>query len=153
MNKLLLSVSLACFAGCSSPNPEHKFVGTWAFASGSDDVTCPNGTNSVKLKGNVIAKPASSGGLVVLDDQGCNFTYAVAGDQADLQGNRECKFAVPELGQGVTADVTYDSITLAVADGGTLRDTFTGKVSYLSSAGSLACIFSGSGTLTRVSDQ
>jgi hypothetical protein len=60
---------------------------------------------------------------------------------------------VPQLGQGVTAAVSYDAITLATSDGKMMTDTFTGKVAYTSSQGTLDCVFSGSAMLKKVSDQ
>ena len=60
---------------------------------------------------------------------------------------------MPELGQGVTAAVTYDAITLSTRDGKSMDDTFSGTVAYSSSSGTLDCVFSGTATLTKLSDQ
>src|SRR5262249_53454889 len=102
-------------AGCSS-DPATPYTGTWSFTSGADNVSCPNGTTSTQLMGNLTIKRATDGGLVVLDPEGCNFTYALEGAQASAK-SKSCSFPVPELGQGVTAAVTYDTITLATSDG------------------------------------
>ncbi len=154
MTPRLVFVSLVCLAGCGGGNsPEQPFFGTWSFTSGNDDVACPNGTTSVKLTGNLTVKPASGGGLVVLDAEGCNFSYVVSGSDATLTGNDRCQFPVPELGQGVTADVSYDAITLSTGDGKTMHDTFAGKVTYASSSGTIDCAFSGGASLDKVSDQ
>jgi hypothetical protein len=139
-------------AGCSSANPEataeQQYVGTWSFSSGTDNVSCPNGTTSAALKGNVSIEKSASG-LVVIDEEGCNFGYAVDQTAATTR-NQSCSFPVPELGQGVTADVTYDLITLTTGDGANMTDSFNGKVTYKTSAGDLDCIFSGSATLAKV---
>lgn len=140
-------------AGCGAgADPAQRFTGTWSFASGTDDVSCPNGTTSAKLSGNVTIKRATDGGLVVLDAEGCNFPYELDGDRARTSG-RSCSFPVPELGQGVTAAVTYDAITLSTSDGKTMDDSFNGTVAYSSSSGTLDCIFSGSATLQKLSDE
>jgi hypothetical protein len=137
--------------GCSS-DPAKPYLGTWSFASGADNVSCPNGTTAAQLSGNVSIKRATGGdGLVVLDPEGCNFDYALDGDRAAASA-QSCSFAVPELGQGVTAAVTYDSITLDTSDGKTMNDNFSGTVVYTSSAGSENCVFSGTATLMKVSD-
>ena len=139
-------------AGCTSSNPdatlEQQYVGTWSFSSGTDNVSCPNGTTSDPLKGNFSIQK-SAAGLVVLDDEGCNFGYVVDGSGATTR-NQSCSFPVPQLGQGVTADVTYDLITLTTGDGETMTDTFNGKVTYKTSAGDVDCIFSGSAQLSKV---
>lgn len=138
-------------AGCTSSNGgslDQQYLGTWSFSSGTDNVSCPNGTTSDALKGNFSIQK-SAGGLVVLDEDGCNFGYAVD-DQSATTRNQSCSFPVPALGQGVTADVTYDLITLSTGDGETMTDTFNGKVTYKTSAGDLDCIFSGSATLAKV---
>jgi photosystem II stability/assembly factor-like uncharacterized protein len=137
--------------GCSS-DPATPYMGTWSFASGSDNVSCPNGTNSTALQGNVTIKHATDGGLLVLDPEGCNFTYEIGADRASASA-KSCSFAVPELGQGVTAAVTYDSISLATHDGKTMDDTFSGTVTYTSSAGALDCIFSGTASLNKISNE
>src|SRR3954463_15237749 len=111
--------SLALFvlaAGCSAaPDPAERYMGTWSFASGTDNVSCPNGTTAAKLSGNVTIKRATDGSLLVLDPEGCNFTYTLEGERAKTAG-RSCSFPVPELGAGVTAAVVYDNITLTTAD-------------------------------------
>jgi len=146
--------SIALFAlvaaGCGA-DPAAPYTGTWSFASGTDNVSCPNGTTSTQLTGNVTIKRATGGGLVVLDPEGCNFTYDLDGAHASTRA-QSCSFPVPELGQGVTAAVTYDTITLDTDDGKTMTDTFSGTAVYTSSAGSLDCIFSGTATLDKVSD-
>ena len=142
---------LVVIAGCGA-DPAQRFTGTWSFASGSDNVSCPNGTTAAKLTGNVTVKRATDGSLLVLDPEGCNFTYALDGASAKAMG-RSCSFPVPELGQGVTAAVTYDAITLTTSDGKTMDDNFSGTVVYTSSSGSVDCIFSGDATLTKLSDE
>ena len=139
------------FAGCGA-DPAQRFTGTWSFASGSDNVSCPNGTTAAKLTGNVTVKRATDGSLLVLDPEGCNFTYALDGGSAKATG-RSCSFPVPELGQGVTAAVMYDAITLTTSDGKTMDDSFSGTVVYTSSSGSEDCIFSGDATLQKLSDE
>jgi len=146
----IASLALA-LAGCGA-DPAERYLGTWSFASGSDNVSCPNGTTATALAGNLTIKRATDGGLVVLDAEGCNFTYALDGDRAKVSG-RSCSFSVPELGQGVTAAVTYDTITLATSDGKSMDDSFSGTVSYRAPSGTLDCIFSGTATLNKLSDQ
>jgi hypothetical protein len=138
-------------AGCGA-DPAQRFTGTWSFASGNDNVSCPNGTTAAKLTGNVTVKRATDGSLLVLDPEGCNFTYALDGASAKAHGS-SCSFPVPELGQGVTAAVTYDAITLTTSDGKNMDDTFSGTVIYTSSSGSINCVFSGDATLTKLSDE
>lgn len=148
-----LALLLLCVAaGCGAADPADRYMGTWSFASGTDNVSCPNGTTAAKLTGNVTIKRATDGSLLVLDPEGCNFTYAMEGDRAKTSA-RSCSFPVPELGAGVTAAVTYDSITLATSDGKSMDDTFSGTVVYNASTGALDCVFSGTGTLTKLSDQ
>jgi hypothetical protein len=147
---------IACFAlvalaGCGAADPAQRYMGTWSFASGTDNVSCPNGTTAAKLSGNVSIKRATDGSLLVLDPEGCNFTYTLEGDRAKTSG-KSCSFPAPELGQGVTAAVTYDTITLATSDGKSMDDDFSGTVAYTSSAGTLDCVFSGTATLTKLSD-
>lgn len=139
------------FVGCGA-DPAQRFTGTWSFASGSDNVSCPNGTSAAKLTGNVTVKRATDGSLLVLDPEGCDFTYTLDGASAKASG-RSCSFAVPELGQGVTAALTYDAITLSTSDGKTMDDTFSGTVVYTSSQGTLDCVFSGDATLDKISDE
>jgi hypothetical protein len=150
MHRTLALVALVV-VGCSS-DPAKPYLGTWSFASGADNVSCPSGTSAAQLTGNVTIKRASDGaGLVVLDPEGCNFDYALDGDRAAASA-QSCSFPVPELGQGVTAAVTYDTITLDTSDGKTMNDTFSGTVVYSSSAGNDNCIFSGTAMLNKVSD-
>jgi hypothetical protein len=139
-------------AGCGGTDPTQRWLGTWSFASGDDNVSCPNGARSTKLTGSITVKLASGGGLVVLDAAGCDFTYAFDGEQARATG-MSCTFPVPELGAGVIAAATYDAITLTTSDGKSMRDSFSGRVAYTASTGTLDCVFSGSATLSKVSDQ
>jgi hypothetical protein len=153
MRSILL---FALVAGCTAPNDpvvtaEQQFLGTWSFASGNNNVVCPNGTTAQKLTGNLTVKTAVGGGLVVLDGEGCNFTYAIDGKRATLGADKTCSFAVPQLGAGVTAEVTYDEITLSTDDGMTMNDLFSGNARYTASTGVLSCAFSGSATLSKVS--
>ena len=143
---------LLLVAGSCAADPAQRYLGTWTFASGADNVSCPNGTNAAKLSGNVTIKRATDGSLLVLDPEGCNFTYALDGDRAKTSA-RSCSFPVPELGAGVSAAVTYDTITLATSDGESMDDSFSGTVVYNASTGALDCVFSGTATLTKISDQ
>src|SRR3954453_4756849 len=102
-------------AGCGAADPADRYLGTWSFASGTDNVSCPNGTTAAKLSGNVSIKRATDGSLLVLDPEGCNFSYTLEGERAKASG-KSCSFPVPELGQGVTAAVQYDSIMLSTTD-------------------------------------
>jgi hypothetical protein len=142
---------LLLVAGCGAnpdATPADHYLGTWSFSSGTDNVSCPNGTTSDALKGNVTIQK-SGDGLLVIDPEGCNLSYALDGGGATTK-NATCMFPVPELGQGVTANVTYDLITLTTSDGKTMTDTFNGKVTYAASTGNLDCIFSGSAGLSKV---
>jgi len=145
----IAALAFVLVVGCSS-DPATPYLGTWSFASGTDNVSCPNGTTAAQLSGNVTIKRAGDGaGLVVLDQEGCNFPYTLDGDRAATSA-QSCSFPVPELGQGVTAAVTYDRITLDTSDGKTMDDDFSGSVVYTSSAGSESCIFSGTATLDKL---
>ena len=141
-------VLLMLLAGCTTENSEAQFAGTWSFAEGTDNVVCPNGTTAEKLTGNLTIQQMNSQ-LLVIDEAGCNFTYSLSGNDAQLGDKKECSFAVPQLGQGVMADVTYDAITLSLHDG-TMSDLFSGKVVYRASTGNLNCAFSGSASLSKV---
>ena len=146
----LLSVVLTSLwlAGCGS-SPQQEFVGSWTFASGTDNVSCPSGTTSTKLSGTITVTTTKDGGLQVLDPEGCNFTYSLSADNATVS-NKSCSFAAPELGQGVTANVMYGTITLSTSDGKTMSDSFNGTVQYAASTGAIDCVFSGSASLARV---
>src|SRR3954453_16788054 len=106
-------------AGCGAADPADRYLGTWSFASGTDNVSCPNGTTAAKLTGNVTVKRATDGSLLVLDPEGCSLTYALDGASAKRDG-RSRSLPVPELVQGVPAPVTYDTITLISSDGKTM---------------------------------
>jgi hypothetical protein len=152
MGKLTLWVALALslsLAGCGSG--ESPFVGTWSFTEGTDNVTCPTGNTSESVTGNVNIKDAVGGGLVVLDSEGCNFNYSASGNVATAS-NATCSRPAPEVGMGVTAEVTYSNITLSLADDQTMNDVFAGSVSFTSSAGKLDCTFSGSAKLKKVAN-
>jgi hypothetical protein len=142
---------VGCGAAETPATPEQQFLGTWQFASGDNRVVCPTGTTSQKLTGNVTVQKQSGGGLVVVDAASCNFAYTLSGDVATLGSDKACSFAVPELGQGATADVTYDGITLTTHDGKSMTDVFNGQAHYTTSAGSQDCAFSGSATLSKLS--
>src|SRR5579859_4180731 len=123
-------------AACSSqPEPSglQQFLGTWQFSSGSDNIVCPDGTTAQALSGNLTITQKDAG-ILVMDAAACNFSYAVSGDRATLGADKSCRFAVPQLGQGATADVTYDDITLVTSDGAAMSDLFSGKARYTTSA-------------------
>ncbi len=148
----VLALSLAGCGGGAAADGQSQFLGTWSFSTGDDNVSCPSGTTADKLSGNLTIKTASGGGLVVLDQEGCNFDYELDGKNATT-ANQSCSFAVPALGQGTTAAVMYDAITLSTSDGKTMSDSFNGTVAYTASTGTLDCIFSGSATLAKLADQ
>jgi len=143
-------IVLLAACGSTEPTAAEQFLGTWSFASGSDNIVCPSGTTSQALSGTITVQKKDAG-LLVLDAAGCNFTYALSSDQATLGSDKSCSFAVPQLGQGATADVTYDAITLSTHDGKSMTDVFSGQARYTTSAGSQDCAFSGSATLSKVS--
>jgi hypothetical protein len=146
MRVLFLLVLAGCGGTDSVPTAMQQFLGTWAFSSGASyNVVCPNGTKPVSLTGSITVK-SDPAGLLVLDAAGCNFTYAVADHTASLGDKKTCSFPAE---QGVTADVTYDAITLTTSDGHQMSDVFSGKVRYTASTGTLDCAFSGAATLTR----
>ena len=140
----------ACGSTETPLTPEQQFLGAWTFSAGNNNVVCPTGTTAQKLTGNLIIQKVT-GGLQVLDDAQCNFTYTLSGEQATLGDDKSCSFAVPQLGQGATADVTYDAITLSTHDGQSMSDVFSGQAHYTTANGSQDCAFSGSATLTKVS--
>jgi hypothetical protein len=146
-----LVLLLAACTTTAAPTPTEQFLGTWQFASGNNNVVCPTGTTSQKLTGDITVQEQSGGGLVVLDAAGCNFGYTLTNQTATLGSDKACSFAVPELGQGATADVTYDTITLTTSDGKSMSDAFSGKAHYTTPAGSQDCAFSGSATLSKLS--
>jgi hypothetical protein len=150
MRTLLVTLLLGCSASNPAATPEQQFLGTWSFASGNDNIVCPNGTTAQKVSGKITVEAASAGGLVVLDDAGCNFNYSLSGHQATLGADKSCSFAVPQLGQGASANVTYDTITLVTDDGESMSDVFGGKAHYTTPSGGEDCAFSGSATLSKV---
>src|SRR4051794_24414377 len=103
---------LAACGSSAGPTAAGQVFGTWSFASGSDNIVCPTGTTAQALSGTITVERADSG-LRVLDAAGCNFAYSLDGDEATLGAGKSCSFAVPQLGQGATANVTYDAITLS----------------------------------------
>jgi hypothetical protein len=149
--KILFALLLAGCGGAA--DPVQHFLGTWSFSDGTNNVVCPTGTTAEKLTGNItIQRATSGGGLVVIDAESCDFPYTLSGDAADTT-QQSCSFAVPQLGAGVTADVTYDRITLTTSDGKSMSDVFNGTVVYHASSGDLDCSFSGSATLSKISSQ
>lgn len=151
MRPLMFAVLLAgCGSDTPAATPQQHFLGTWSFASGTDNIVCPTGTTAQNLTGDLTVKTASGGGLVVLDAEGCNFTYTLNGEDALLGTGKTCSFALP---MSTTADLTYDSITLSTHDGKSMSDVFSGTVRYTASTGTLDCAFSGTAMLSKVSDQ
>src|SRR5678815_118968 len=98
VNRVHCVAFLLLGVGCGA-DPAQRYLGTWSFASGSNNVSCPNGTSATKLVGNLTIARGSDGSLLVLDREGCNFTYAFDGDRAKTSA-RSCSFPVPELGAG-----------------------------------------------------
>ena len=145
------TLALVAAVGCSS-DPARPYTGTWSFASGSDNVSCPNGTTATALQGNVTIKPASNGGLLVLDPEGCNFTYGFDGSRASASA-QNVLVRRPRARRRRHRRRHLRHHQLATDDGKTMDDTFSGTVVYTSSAGALDCIFSGTATLTKVSDE
>src|SRR6202011_1729022 len=127
------------------------YVGTWSFLSGTDNVSCPTGNTAQPLNGNITIKKGVDGKLVVLDADGCNFSYTLAGTAATTS-NAMCTRPAPEVGAGVTAATTFSQITLNTADAKSMTDTFAGTVAFTSAAGTLNCTFSGSATLNKVAN-
>src|SRR5947207_3716870 len=114
--RCMIVLLAACTSPEAGPAAEQQFLGTWSFASGSDNIVCPTGTTAQALSGTVTIQKQDSG-LLVRDGAGCNFAYTVSGEQATLGADKSCSFPVPQLGQGATAEVTYDAITLSTQDG------------------------------------
>jgi hypothetical protein len=148
MTKLLPLCLLLC--ACGQPIADRdKFLGAWTFKPSDYSVVCPTGVSAVRLTGTLNVKAdASATGITVLDGKSCNFSYDVKGNAASAT-KRPCSWPEPSLGQGVTANATYDTITLLTADGASMTDTFTGTVDFTSSAGTLNCTFNGTALLER----
>jgi hypothetical protein len=144
----LLSVCLVMCA-CGAAADRDKFLGAWTFKPTDYAVTCPTGVSMVRLSGTLNVKAdTGASGITVLDGKSCNFAYDVKGNAASAS-KRTCSWPEPSLGQGVTANATYDTITLLTADGASMTDTFVGTVAFTSSAGTLDCTFNGTATLER----
>jgi hypothetical protein len=150
MRTCLLLGAIA-LVGCSGPDPATDYLGTWTFASGTDNVTCPTGTTAQALTGNITIKKGTASDLVVLDAEACNFAYTLTGTAATT-ANAMCTRPAPEVGTGVTAATTFSNITLNTADAKTMTDTFAGTVAFTSSAGTLNCTFSGSAMLNKIAE-
>jgi hypothetical protein len=151
MKRFLCIVALA---GCGG-TPFADFIGTWQFQSGTNNVACPPpvGASMPALVGNLTLEPAIGADLVSLDNAGCDSQFTVSGTTATAKTGVACERPDPNVGAGVMASSTFTSLTLVTTDGKTMTDTFAGNITFTNTMGSIACTFSGSGSLTKVSNR
>jgi hypothetical protein len=144
----LASLSLA--VGCSSSGPKastDKFVGTWAFTSGTVGGTClgQNISNNLAPQTFTLAKGTTSDLLFTFGT--CMVTLTVNGSQASADpAGQMCMFTFPFGGAPVMVNVLINTWTNDTTDGVTLTSAAAGTGS-----GGLAdgCPFMLNGSATK----
>ncbi len=102
-------------AGGSSAAAADKFVGTWAYTSGSDNATCLGQMLMQARTGTATITKTSATTIVVVSGP-CTLTFDVSGNTATAQAGQTCPFSQ----SGVSGTGTISSFTLtASADGKT----------------------------------
>lgn len=121
------------------------FVGTWA-RSGSQTVTCPGGTTTNAITGNlVIAAGTMAGTIAATQPDGCATTYSVSGNVASAAAGQTCN-TTTEAGVAEVTTVVSHTLTLS-ADGSTL--TSVGNEILDKTATMTMCTTMGMGTYTK----
>jgi hypothetical protein len=121
------------------------FVGTWA-RSGSQTVTCPGGTTTNAITGNlVITAGTTAATITATQPDGCATTYSVSGNVASASAGQTCN-TTTEGGVAELTTVVSHTLTLS-ADGSTL--TSVGNETLDKTATMTMCTTMGMGTYTK----
>jgi hypothetical protein len=115
---------MVAVAGCSSTSPD-KFIGNWAFTSGtlSGTGTCPGLPTDLAGQTFTMAKGTTSDLRFTLTT--CQITLSSTGTRATADpAPQSCSFTVPSLG---AVPVTISSWTIDSTDGSTLTTTAMGS--------------------------
>jgi hypothetical protein len=112
------------------------WAGTWTYVSGSEGNLCGGSLAVVETSGFLEITPSSSGTLLRVVDDGCPFTFDLAGDVATEEPDQAC---------AAWAIQTIPLWTLTMQPDGSLRETIGGQVVV----GGEICTLSGGATLAH----
>ena len=110
------------------------WAGTWQFTSGSQGTHCGGSLAVIAVDGFLDITPSTSGTLLTVVEDGCHFTFDLAGDVATEEPNQSC---------AAWAIQTIPVWTLTMQPDGTLREMIGGDVVV----GGEICTLSGGATL------
>jgi hypothetical protein len=123
-------------AGLPTDGGIASWAGTWEFTSGSQGNLCGGNLAVISVEGFLDITPSASGTLLTVVEDGCPFTFALAGAVATEEPNQSCAaWAIP----------TIPIWTLTMQTDGTLREMIGGHVVIDGEV----CTLSGSSTLVR----
>jgi hypothetical protein len=112
------------------------WAGTWQFTSGSQGTHCGGTLAVIAVDGFLDITPSASGNLLTVVEDGCSFTFDLAGDVATEEPNQACAaWAIP----------TIPTWTLTMQPDGTLHEMIGGDFVM----GGEVCSLSGSATLVH----
>jgi hypothetical protein len=112
------------------------WAGTWQYVSGSDGNLCGGSLAVIAASGFLDITPSTSGTLLRVVEDGCPFTFDLAGNVATEEPDQSC---------AAWAIQTIPIWTLTMQPDGTLHEMIGGRVVV----GSEICTLSGSATLVR----
>jgi hypothetical protein len=139
-------VTLLGLLGCGASNAP-AYLGTWSSSSSETEV-CPDGTHVTPLVGTLQVVAGTAGGTVVTQtSNGCDLTWTVSGNTANLDGTQVCNVAGSA---GGTWTATFTAGTLTLGAGNltlTLGDSGTGVL--LLDGVAQDCTFTQAGTWTK----
>ncbi len=140
---LLLSVLSGC-GGAASDNIT-AFVGSWT-ATVNQSEMCPAGNDVTPLNGTLtIVAGATAGEITTEPGNGCNLTWTVSGNVANLKGTQTCPTVPGAVGGTWTATFTGGKLSLS---GTTITLSDKGTAVYVNGT-TENCTFTESGTVTN----
>ena len=140
---------LAAALGACTTDDAAKFVGSWAYESGSTvQVDCGSGPSSIPFDTIVETFAESGGKLVKADNQGCvGLAFVAHGDVASLAAAGE-SCTIPASGSTPSAVFAPASYTFTLNESGTaLAESLT--ASYTPDGSPSACAVTATNVLAR----
>ena len=85
-----LTTEVGSDAGMALDAGPAAWAGTWQYTKGSQGIVCGNSIAVTAVEGFLDITPSSSGTLLTVVEDGCNFHFDLAGDVATEEAGQAC---------------------------------------------------------------
>jgi len=124
-----------------------QFTGTWQYLSGTGTANCGAGSQTEQLMGTFKVMTGIDSALVIIDGT-CTLKMDVSGNVATLRSGQTCMSVA--MGNSATLNVNGGAMTV---NGTTASLQYSGNITLVVSGQSLACTYTETSTVMKISNQ